>query len=106
MKNPSEAEFIMSDKLRRRVKFQINSAKHIATEFIMSNKLRCASPPVRLLRINLLCEQKSSKIIRKNRVVCSSADPKILAFGNRSSGNFEPILDCFINLPEDRFLPK
>ena len=36
----SKADFILSDKLRRQAKFQINSAKHMATEFIMSNKLR------------------------------------------------------------------
>ena len=32
----------------------------------------------------------------KNLVVCSSAAPKILAFGNHRSANFETILDCFI----------
>ena len=32
----------------------------------------------------------------KNLVVCSSAGPKILAFGSHCSGNFKPILDCFI----------
>ena len=30
-------------------------------------------------------------------VVCSSAGPKILAFGSHSSANFQPILDCFIS---------
>ena len=29
-------------------------------------------------------------------VVCSSAGPKILAFGSHCSANFQPILDCFI----------
>ena len=56
----SEAEIIMSNKLCCYV--QINSVKHIATEFIMSNKLRYASPPERLSKINLLCKQKSSRI--------------------------------------------
>ena len=32
----------------------------------------------------------------KNRSVCSSAGPKILAFGSHSSANFPPSLDCFI----------
>ena len=32
----------------------------------------------------------------KNLVVCSSAGPKILAFGSHCSANFQPILDCFI----------
>ena len=35
-------------------------------------------------------------IFLKNRVECSSAGAKILAFGNHSSANFQPILDCFI----------
>ena len=35
-------------------------------------------------------------IFRKNRVDCSSAGPKILAFGSHSSVNFQPILNCFI----------
>ena len=54
---------LCSNKLRRKAKFQINSAKHIATEFIKSNKLRYASPVERLSNINLLCKQKSSGII-------------------------------------------
>ena len=33
---------------------------------------------------------------RKNRVVCSSAAPEILAFGSHCSAIFRPILDCFI----------
>ena len=32
----------------------------------------------------------------KNLVVCSSADPKILAFGSHCSAKFQSILDCFI----------
>ena len=32
----------------------------------------------------------------KYLVVCSSASPKILAFGNHCLTNFLPILDCFI----------
>ena len=32
----------------------------------------------------------------KNLVVCSSAGPKILAFGSHCSAKFQPILDCFI----------
>ena len=32
----------------------------------------------------------------KNLVICSSAGPKILAFGSHCSANFQPILDCFI----------
>ena len=32
----------------------------------------------------------------KNLVVCSSAGPKILAFGSHCSANFQPIVDCFI----------
>ena len=48
--------------LRRSAKFQINSAKHITMEFIMSNKLLYASPPEKLQKINLLCKQKSSRI--------------------------------------------
>ena len=32
----------------------------------------------------------------KNLVVCSSAGPKILAFGSHCSANFQPILDCLI----------
>ena len=32
----------------------------------------------------------------KNLVVCSSAGPKISAFGSHCSANFQPILDCFI----------
>ena len=32
----------------------------------------------------------------KYLVVCSSAGPKILAFGSHCSVNFQPILDCFI----------
>ena len=32
-----------------------------------------------------------------NLVVCSSAGPKILAFGSHYSANFQPILDCFIS---------
>ena len=32
----------------------------------------------------------------KNLVVCSSADPKLLAFGSHFSANFQPILDCFV----------
>ena len=32
----------------------------------------------------------------KNLIVCSSASPKILAFGSHCSANFQPILDCFI----------
>ena len=35
-------------------------------------------------------------IFRKNWVVCSSAGPKILAFGTHSSANVHPILYCFI----------
>ena len=35
-------------------------------------------------------------IFPKNLVVCSSAGPKILAFGSHCSANFKPILDCFI----------
>ena len=35
-------------------------------------------------------------IFSKNLIVCSSADPKILAFGSHCSANFQPILDCFI----------
>ena len=31
----------------------------------------------------------------KNLVACSSASPKILAFGTNCSVNFQPILDCF-----------
>ena len=35
---------------------------------------------------------------KKNHFICSSAGPKILAFGtgSHSSANFQPILDCFI----------
>ena len=36
-------------------------------------------------------------IFRKNWIVCSSAGPKILAFGSHSSANFQSILDCFIS---------
>ena len=54
---------LCSNKLCRKAKFQINSAKHIPTEFIKSNKLRYASPVERLSNINLLCKQKSSGII-------------------------------------------
>ena len=32
-------------------------------------------------------------------VVCSSAGPKILAFGSHCSANFQPILDCFTGIP-------
>ena len=32
-----------------------------------------------------------------NLVVCSSAGPKILAFGSHHSANFQPILDCYIS---------
>ena len=32
----------------------------------------------------------------KNLIVCSSAGPKILAFGSHCSENFQQILDCFI----------
>ena len=32
----------------------------------------------------------------KNLVICSSAGPKILAFGSHCLANFQPILDCFI----------
>ena len=35
-------------------------------------------------------------IFWKNLVVCSSAGPKILAFGIHCLANFQPILDCFI----------
>ena len=35
-------------------------------------------------------------IFSKNLVVCSSACPKILAFGSHCSANFQPISDCFI----------
>ena len=35
-------------------------------------------------------------IFRKNRVVSPLAGPKILAFSNHSSANFQPILDRFI----------
>ena len=55
----------MSNKLRRKAKFQINSAKHKATELIMSNKLSCASPPERFIKINLLRKQKCSRINNK-----------------------------------------
>ena len=58
----------MSNKLRRLAKYQINSVKHIATEFIMSNKLRHASPPERLPKLNLLCKQKSSMISDERNV--------------------------------------
>ena len=33
----------------------------------------------------------------KNLVVCSSAGPKILAFGSHCLANFQPILDCSIS---------
>ena len=35
-------------------------------------------------------------IFSKILVVCSSASPKILAFGSHCSANFQPILECFI----------
>ena len=48
-----------------------------------------------------LCQQfffrmHKSVHFSKNLVVCSSAGPKILAFGSHCSANFQPILDCFI----------
>ena len=54
---------LCSNKLCRKAKFQIISAKHTATEFIKSNKLRYTSPVERLSNIILLCKQKSSGII-------------------------------------------
>ena len=33
---------------------------------------------------------------KKNLVACSSAGPKVVAFGNHSSANIQPILNCFI----------
>ena len=35
-------------------------------------------------------------IFWKDLVVCSSAGPKILAFGSDCLANFQPILDCFM----------
>ena len=41
----------------------------------------------------------ASKLVhffQRIRVVCSSAGPKILAFGSHSSAILQPILDCFV----------
>ena len=36
------------------------------------------------------------ELVRNNQVICSSAGPKILAFGSHSLAKFQPMLDCFI----------
>ena len=53
---------MMSNNLRHKAIFQMNSAKYIVTEFIRSNKLHYASSVEQLSIINLLCKQKSSRI--------------------------------------------
>ena len=52
---------LCSNKLCRLAKFQINSAKHKAMEFKMSNKLRYASPSKRLSKIKPPVQRKEQQ---------------------------------------------
>ena len=78
----NELRCYVPNKLRRYAKFPINSAKHIATEFIKSNKLRYASPVKRVSKINLLCKQKSSRITMSKQL-----GDKVLSISNLSELN-------------------
>ena len=79
---------LCSNKLRPLAKFQINSAKYIATEFNMSNKLRYASPVKRLSKINHI------------KAILFSADFKMALFDSVDHSFFFEIRESFHTGPD------